>query len=127
MATLAPIFEANSLSEERHGRSAVGVDIGGTFIDAVLIAEELGGIRMMKVSSTPFDPSIGFLVATTRVLSEADVAASDVHCVVHGTTIATNAFIEGKVVHTRFVTTESFNDTKNMRPPKRHKAARLGS
>ena len=75
----------------------LGIDIGGTFTDATLINETTGEIRIAKVSSTPHDPSIGFLEVTHRILREAKVAPRDVKYVVHGTTVATNAIIEGKV------------------------------
>jgi len=88
----------------------LGVDIGGTFTDATLINEETGEIHIGKVSSTPKDPSQGFMEATHRILQEADVAAADLTYVVHGTTVATNAIIEGKVARTGFITTDGFRD-----------------
>jgi len=88
----------------------LGIDIGGTFTDATLIDETTGEIRIAKVSSTPSDPSIAFLEATHRILREANVAPRDVRYVVHGTTVATNAIIEGKVARTGFITTDGFRD-----------------
>lgn len=88
----------------------LGVDIGGTFTDATLINEDTGEIRIGKISSTPDDPSMGFLEATLRILRENNVSASEVSYVVHGTTVATNAIIEGKIAHTGFVTTDGFRD-----------------
>src|SRR5712692_6942648 len=88
----------------------LGIDIGGTFTDATLINEATGEVRIGKVSSTPHDPSIGFMEATQRILREANVAPSDVRYVVHGTTVATNAIIEGKVAPTGFITTDGFRD-----------------
>lgn len=88
----------------------LGIDIGGTFTDATLIDEETGEIRIGKVSSTPSDPSQAFMEATSRILREAGVQPADVRYVVHGTTVATNAIIEGKVARTGFITTEGFRD-----------------
>ena len=88
----------------------LGVDIGGTFTDATLINEDTGEIRIGKISSTPDDPSMGFLEATLRILRENNVSASEVSYVVHGTTIATNSIIEGKIARTGFVTTDGFRD-----------------
>ena len=88
----------------------LGVDIGGTFTDATLINEETGEIRVGKVPSTPGDPSLGFLAAAHRILREANVAPRDVSYVVHGTTVATNAIIEGKTARTGFITTDGFRD-----------------
>jgi N-methylhydantoinase A len=88
----------------------LGIDIGGTFTDAILIDEDTGEVRIGKVSSTPHDPSIGFHEATRRILREAHVAPADVRYVVHGTTVATNAIIEGKTALTGFITTDGFRD-----------------
>ena len=91
-------------------RYRLGVDIGGTFTDATLINEETGEIRVGKVPSTPQDPSHGFMEATHRILREAGVSPAEVSYVVHGTTVATNSIIEGKVARTGFVTTDGFRD-----------------
>ena len=88
----------------------LGIDIGGTFTDAILINEETGEINVGKVPSTPADPSIGFLDATDRMLSRHGVAPDEVVYVVHGTTVATNSIIEGNVARTGFVTTDGFRD-----------------
>lgn len=91
-------------------RYRLGVDIGGTFTDAILINELTGEIRVGKVPSTPLDPSQGFMEATHRMLREADLAPDEVRFVVHGTTIATNTIIEGKVARAGFITTDGFRD-----------------
>jgi N-methylhydantoinase A len=91
-------------------RYRLGIDVGGTFTDAVLLDERSGATRRAKVPSTPADPSEGFMAAAQRLLREAQVAPSTVSSVVHGTTVATNAIIEGKVARTGFVTTEGFRD-----------------
>jgi N-methylhydantoinase A len=88
----------------------VAIDIGGTFTDATLIDEETGAVSIAKVLSTPSDPSEGFMHAVERALAEGDVAAADVRFVVHATTVATNAIIEGKIARSGFVTTDGFRD-----------------
>lgn len=88
----------------------IGVDIGGTFTDIALIDEASGQIYTGKVASTPQDPSGGFMEAVQRLLAKQQVAAEDVAYIVHGTTVATNAIIEGKVAPTGFITTEGFRD-----------------
>ena len=90
--------------------SRLAIDIGGTFTDATLIDEETGAVSIAKVLSTPTDPSLGFMAAAERILAESDVAAADVHFVVHATTVATNAIIEGTIARAGFVTTEGFRD-----------------
>src|SRR4029078_12874216 len=88
----------------------LGIDIGGTFTDATLINEKTGATRISKVSSTPSDPSVAFLLVSELILREAEVPAQDVRYVVHGTTVATNAIIEGKIARTGFITTAGFRD-----------------
>lgn len=88
----------------------LGVDIGGTFTDATLVDETTGEVQIAKVSSTPHDPSIGFMEATGRILREAGIAGAGLRYVAHATTVATNAIIEGNVARTGFVTTDGFRD-----------------
>ena len=88
----------------------LGIDIGGTFTDATLLQEETGELRIGKVPSTPRDPSAGFMEATHRVLRANNVSPDEVTYVVHGTTIATNSIIEGKLARAGFVTTDGFRD-----------------
>ena len=91
-------------------RFRLGVDIGGTFTDAVLLSEASGATRIAKVPSTPADPSRGFLNAVERILSDGDVAPDAISYLVHGTTVATNSLIERKTPRTAFITTEGFRD-----------------
>jgi N-methylhydantoinase A len=91
-------------------RFRIGIDIGGTFTDATLIDEETGEIHVGKVSTTPRDPSRGFMEAATRLLERVAISPADVRSVVHGTTVATNAIIERKVARTGFITTAGFRD-----------------
>jgi N-methylhydantoinase A len=91
-------------------RYRLGIDVGGTFTDGILINEQTGETRIAKVPSTPKDPSIGFLNAVERILRDANIDTDDVSYLVHGTTVATNAIIEGKLAPTGFITTEGFRD-----------------
>ena len=88
----------------------LAIDIGGTFTDATLIDEETGGVSIAKVLTTPSDPSEGFMQAVERALAAGGVEAGQVGFVVHATTVATNAIIEGKIARSGFVTTEGFRD-----------------
>jgi N-methylhydantoinase A len=90
--------------------SRLAIDIGGTFTDATLIDETTGAVSIAKVLSTPDDPSLGFMAAAERILAESGAASSDVRFVVHATTVATNAIIEGTIARGGFVTTEGFRD-----------------
>lgn len=88
----------------------LGIDIGGTFTDAILIHEQTGEINTFKVSSTPSNLSDGFLEAVHRALDQDGIDAAEIDFVIHGTTVATNAIIEGKTARTGFITTEGFRD-----------------
>src|SRR3954451_7910854 len=86
----------------------LGVDVGGTFTDAVLAV----GDRLLtaKAPTTPEDQSEGVLNAVTAVLQRAGEAAGDVREFAHGTTAATNALLEGKGARTVLVATAGFED-----------------
>ena len=88
----------------------IGIDIGGTFTDAALVDGETGAIRVVKVLTTPEDPAQGFMAALERGLAECQASGRDVAAVVHATTVATNAIIEGTTAPTAFVTTDGFRD-----------------
>ena len=91
-------------------RYRLGIDVGGTFTDGLLIDETTGETRIAKVPSTPADPSVGFVAAVERILRDAGIEPADVGYLVHGTTVATNAIIEEKLAPTGFITTEGFRD-----------------
>jgi N-methylhydantoinase A len=76
----------------------------------VLLDEANGEVSVAKVLSTPSDPSIGFLNAVNRILEGGRAGAGDLSYIVHGTTVATNALIEGKTPRTAFITTRGFRD-----------------
>lgn len=88
----------------------LAIDIGGTFTDATLIDEQTGEVSIAKVLTTPSDPSAGFMHAAERALEAGAVEAGEVTFVVHATTVATNAIIEGKIARSGFVTTDGFRD-----------------
>ncbi|MDN3358343.1 hydantoinase/oxoprolinase family protein [Actinomadura sp. DC4] len=80
----------------------IGIDTGGTFTDVVAVDEDSGAIVTTKTPSTPGDPAEGFMAGIGR-LGAADIAA-----VCHGTTVATNRLLEGRVGDLGFITTEGF-------------------
>ena len=86
----------------------LGVDVGGTFTDILLVNEETGETFRAKTSSTPTDQSIGVLRGIDRVCEQAGISLSDVSDVLHGTTVATNAILEGKGARVGLVTTHGF-------------------
>jgi N-methylhydantoinase A len=98
----------------------LGVDIGGTFTDLVVVDETTGAVRVGKVLTTPKDPAQGVEQGVQALLSDAGVAHGAVRAVVHGTTLATNALIERKGARTALLTTEGFRDTLEIRSEGRY-------
>src|SRR3954470_10150480 len=86
----------------------LGVDVGGTFTDILLIDEESGATYRAKTASTPEDQSIGVLRGIERACTAASITLADIDEVFHGTTVATNAILEGKGARVGLVTTEGF-------------------
>src|SRR5918912_3591828 len=86
----------------------LGVDVGGTFTDAVLAVG--GRLVTAKAPTTPEDQSEGVLAAVRAVLERAGEDAHDVEEFAHGTTAATNALLEGKGARTVLVATAGFED-----------------
>jgi len=91
-------------------RFRLGIDIGGTFTDCVIVDRVSGAIRVTKVPTVPSDPSAGFLNALETALSCHDVAIGDLDFIAHGTTVATNTIIEGKGTTAGLITSEGFSD-----------------
>jgi N-methylhydantoinase A len=89
----------------------LGVDVGGTFTDLLLIDEKSGATHMAKVPSTPEDSSIGVLNGIDKVCEGADVSAEEITHVMHGTTVATNAILTGKGARVGLVTTKGYRQT----------------
>ncbi|MEJ8567857.1 hydantoinase/oxoprolinase family protein [Elongatibacter sediminis] len=89
----------------------LGVDVGGTFTDLLLINEATGETRTAKVPSTPQDSSIGVLNGVERICTESGVDPKKIHRVMHGTTVATNAVLTGKGARVGLVTTRGFKQT----------------
>ena len=84
----------------------VGVDVGGTFTDLVLIDQKTQAVRLAKVPSTIENQAFGVLNA----LNEADVELAAIGLIIHGTTTTTNAVLERKLSKTGLITTRGFRD-----------------
>jgi N-methylhydantoinase A len=91
----------------------LGVDIGGTFTDVAL---EVGEKRYTaKGLTTSRAPEEGVLAILRTIIAEAGIQPGDVHLIIHGTTLATNALIERKGAKTALLTTEGFRDVIEIR------------
>ncbi|HXV57125.1 MAG TPA: hydantoinase/oxoprolinase family protein [Gaiellaceae bacterium] len=86
----------------------LGVDVGGTFTDLLLVNDETGDLSRVKTPSTPADPSEGVLVGIRRICEESGVEPGALDYVMHGTTVATNAMLEAKGARVGLVTTQGF-------------------
>ena len=86
----------------------LGVDVGGTFTDLLLVHDETGTLYRVKTPTTPADPSQGVLAGVHRICEESGVAPRDLADVMHGTTVATNAVLEGKGARVGLITTQGF-------------------
>ena len=89
---------------------AIGVDIGGTFTDVILVDERTGKVQSAKVLTTPGKPAQAVLDAVTQVLGHGQASYKSIRTIVHGTTLATNAIIERKGARTALLTTRGFRD-----------------
>ncbi len=87
----------------------LGVDVGGTFTDAVLVDED-SAVHTAKVASTPSEESKAVLAAVALVLARASARAQDVERFAHGMTVATNALLEGRTARTALLATAGFTD-----------------
>lgn len=89
---------------------SIGIDTGGTFTDLVLTDGATGASRYHKLPTTPADPARGILDGLMTLLELADMPYERVQLLVLGTTIATNAVLEGKTARTGMLTTRGFRD-----------------
>jgi N-methylhydantoinase A len=86
----------------------LGVDVGGTFTDAVLATDR--ALVSAKALTTPEDQSLGVMAAVSTVLERAGSTAEQVRFFAHGMTVATNALLEGRSAPVALLVTEGFTD-----------------
>jgi len=89
-------------------RIRIGIDTGGTFTDVVAFDEESGELTTTKTPSTPGNPADGFIAGIEKILGVIGAQGHDLTAVSHGTTVATNKLLEGKVEALGFITTEGY-------------------
>ncbi len=88
----------------------LGVDVGGTFTDLLLFNVETGAFWRHKTPSTPHDSSEGILEGVRAITAQAGVLTEAIDTFLHGTTVATNAVLEGKGARVGLITTEGYRD-----------------
>lgn len=91
-------------------RYRLGVDVGGTFTDLLLFDNETGNFWRHKTPSTPHDSSEGILNGVAAITGTAGVDPGEIEFFLHGTTVATNAVLEGKGARVGLITTEGYRD-----------------
>ena len=123
---VSPRADANKIQQGKapvqQERFRVGVDIGGTFTDFVILDESVGEVRTLKVPSTPHDPSQAVLNAVRRARADFGIDLSKVTQFTHATTVACNTILEGKGARTGLLVTDGFRDLLQIQ---RHKRYRL--
>jgi N-methylhydantoinase A len=78
-------------------RLRIGIDTGGTFTDIVSVDTVSGATQVTKVASTPANPAIGLVRGVNRILAAAGTGTDSVAGLAHGTTVATNALLQGEI------------------------------
>ena len=84
----------------------IGIDTGGTFTDIVCVDAASGAMRVTKVASTPANPAIGLVRGVKSIL--ADAPLNELAGLAHGTTVATNALLQGEIAGLGLIVTEGF-------------------
>jgi N-methylhydantoinase A len=95
-------------------RVKLGIDIGGTFTDFVLLDEEKGWMEVGKCLTTPEDPSQAVVNGFTEILQRTGIPVEEIFTAIHGTTLVTNTLIERKGAKTGLITTKGFRDILEM-------------
>jgi N-methylhydantoinase A len=101
-------------------RFRIGVDIGGTFTDIVVMGSD-GSVYTRKVPSSVDDYAAAIVDGLDAVLRDTGLSVDQVHEILHGTTVAANAILEHKGARTGLITTQGFRDVleiRNLRMPK---------
>jgi N-methylhydantoinase A len=88
----------------------IGIDTGGTFTDIVCVDDASGAMRVTKVSSTPANPAIALVRGVHAILGQAGASVDDLAVLAHGTTVATNALLQGEIEGLGLIVTEGFRN-----------------
>jgi N-methylhydantoinase A len=98
----------------------IGIDIGGTFTDLLLVDDASGDVTVVKTLTTPADPSDAVDAGIRQALADAGASPAQVGNVIHGTTLVTNAIIERTGDPTALITTKGFRDALEIRREHRY-------
>src|SRR3954453_1388614 len=103
----------------------VGIDVGGTFTDLMLVDDDGGRVTVHKVPSTPADPSQATMTGLAQLCELGETTPGDVDQLLHGTTVATNIVLERNGSKTGMITTRGFRDVIYIGPHRRPKTSSL--
>ena len=111
------------MAARESGRLRIGVDVGGTFTDLVVVGDD-GSSQVYKVPSNPSDPSVGVIEAVRAASKGMGLGVAQLlsrcDAFVHGSTIATNTMLERKGARVGMLTTWGFRDSLAIRRGLRH-------
>lgn len=92
----------------------LGIDVGGTFTDLLLYDDQAARVFRAKTPSTPQDQSIGIMAGIDLISKTAGISPDEIELILHGTTVATNAVLEGKGARVGLLATEGFEYTLHL-------------
>src|SRR5215831_261975 len=92
----------------RQARLRIGIDTGGTFTDVVAVDAASGTMQVTKVASTPSNPAVGLVRGVNAILAATGASPADVAGLAHGTTVATNALLQGEISALGLIVTAGF-------------------
>ena len=95
-------------SPSKSARLRVGIDTGGTFTDIVAVDGATGSVAVTKVPSTPANPALGLVRGVNEILEKIGRSPADLAGIAHGTTVATNALLQGEIESLGLVVTGGF-------------------
>ncbi len=93
---------------ENSANLRIGIDTGGTFTDIVCVDDRSGSMRVTKVSSTPANPAVALMRGVHAILGAAGAGVDDLAVLAHGTTVATNALLQGEIAGLGLIVTAGF-------------------
>src|SRR5271156_2676847 len=96
------------MAQAEKSRFRIGIDPGGTFTDSVAVDTVSGTMRVTKVASTPSNPAVGLVRGVAAILASAGATAQEVVSLAHGTTVATNALLQGQIDSLGLIVTAGF-------------------
>ena len=92
----------------------MGIDVGGTFTDLLVINSDTGDLQLLKTPSTPEDQSVGIVNGIEGIVSQAGLSSGQVESLLHGTTVSTNIVLEEKGAKVGLLVTENFEQVLHL-------------